>query len=175
MILLFYCFDYVVGPKETNWWAKWTMNVCCWEELWKGEAWAQRITLLCKPYSSHAKPKEAMSWLASRDFLLIDAVRWQFKSRVDPSRASKPWSSRVSFRFSQGIKDSGIFPKCYKRKNNISRAGHHTERIENRGLKRQRSSRGLEINSPNISLICLVLFSLIFHGFCPSHEWLVYF
>ena len=120
------------GPKQRHWWAKWTKKGCCWEELWKGEAWAQRITLLCKPYSSHAKPKEAMSWLASRDFLLIDAVRWQFKSRVDPSRASKPWSSRVSFRFSQGNKDSKIFPLRYIRKTSYLEQGErdHIERIE---------------------------------------------
>ena len=134
MILLFYCFDYIVGPKEANWWAKWTMNVCCWEEWWRGGAWAQRTSILCKPYSSHAKPKEAMSWLASRDFLLIYAVRWQFKSRVDPSRASKPWSSRVSFRFSQGNKDSKIFPLRYIRKTSYLEQGEEeksrTERTE---------------------------------------------
>ena len=156
-----------MGSKETNWWAKWTKKGCCWEELWKGEVWAQRITLLCKPYSSHAKPKEAMSWLASRDFLLIDAVRWQFKSRVDPSRASKPWSSRVSFRFSQGNKDSKIFPLRYIRKTSYLEQGEEeksrTERDRLRQrLKRQRSYIGLKINSSIISLICLVLFSLYF-------------
>ena len=51
---------------------------------------------------------------------------------------------------------------------------HEGERRRRGGL-RQRSSRGLEINSSIISLICLVLFSLIIHGFYPSYEWLVYF
>ena len=54
---------------------------------------------------------------------LLDAVRWQFKSRVEPSRASKPWSSRVSFRFSQGNKDSKIFPLRYIRKTSYLEQG----------------------------------------------------
>ena len=109
---------------------------------------------------------------------LLDAVRWQFKSRVDPSRASKPWSSRVSFRFSQGNKDSKIFPLRYIRKTSCLEQGEEKksrkEERRRRDRSRRRSSRSLEINSPIISLICLVLFSLIIHGFCPSHEWLVY-
>ena len=151
MILLFYCFDYVVGPKETNWWAKWTKKGCCWEELWKGEAWAQRITLLCKPYSSHAKPKEIMSWLASRDYRLIDAVRWQFKSRVDPSSAT------------QAVKLSGIIPLFTRKqrledfspslyKENIifgarTRRKREEKEVEGKESKKQGSSRSLGINS----------------------------
>ena len=64
---------------------------------------------------------------------LLDAVRWQFKSRVNPSRASKPWSSRVSFRFSQGNKDSKYFSPSLYKENIIFGA---------RGMKKKRGKRG---------------------------------
>ena len=72
---------------------------------------------------------------------LLDAVRWQFKSRVDPSRASKPWSSRVSFRFSQGNKDSKYFSPSLYKENIIFGAGRQKKRREKRGRTKAKNQR----------------------------------
>ena len=93
MILLFYCFDYVVGPKEANWWAN-----CWWEEWWRGGAWAQSTNILCKPYLSHAKKsKEAMSQLESRGLIFL-----------------MPWDDNISHGLTkpcvQAVNLSGVIP-----------------------------------------------------------------
>ena len=150
MILLFYYFDYVVGPKETNWWAKWTKKGCCWEELWKGEVWAQRITLPCKPYSSHAKPKETMSWLASRDFLFLmpwdDKLSHGLTQAVRPSREALGCHSA----FHKETKTRDFSPSLYK-KNIIfgarTRRKREEKEAEGKESKKQGLSRSLGINS----------------------------
>ena len=67
------------------------------------------------------------------------------------------------------------------KENNISRVKDRAERKKkeaedrNRGLKRQRPNRRLEIDSTIFSVNLSSLFSIIIHGLCLSHEWLVYF
>ena len=89
---------------------------------------------------------------------LLDAVRWQFKSRVDPSRASKPWSSRVSFRFSQGNKDSKIFPLRYIRKTS------YLEQGEEKKSRREETQR--RIKAEIIKRLGDWFFKYQFNSFC---------
>ena len=119
--------------------------------------WAQ--IQVCKPYYKAMQEKKCHGMVQAMTSYL-EPVRWQLKSRLAKSREWKPCSSRFQSAFH---KEYGLlsFPKCYKRKNNISRVRHHTERRCRGGL-RQRSSRDLEIDSSIIILICLVLFSLYF-------------
>ena len=134
----------------------------CWERKEEAEMSPKVKNSLQAIFQSHASLKLRSSvtgWYKAMISYLVP-VWWYLSSRHASSREWKPCISRFQSAFH---KEYGLlsFPKCYKRKNNISRERHHTERRRRGGL-RQRSSRGLEIDSPIISLICLVLFSLYF-------------
>ena len=157
----FYGFVYLVGLKQRNWWANGHDDLLLRRE--KGRSCEPKSLLSCASHiQSHASLIQRSNVMTCIPwFSLLNAVRWHLKSRLTTSRELKPCSSQVSFRFSQGIKDSGIFPKCYIKKTTYLGLERDGERRRRGGL-RQRSSRGLEIDSSNISLIRFVLFSLYY-------------
>ena len=136
------------------------------------ESCTSHITKPCKP-----KFKEQCHGMVQATTSYLKAMWWYLSSWHASSHELKPCSSRVQSAFHKELRTLAFFQGLYK-KNNISRVERQSRKEEkkeaedrNRGLKRQRSYRGLEIDSIifSVNLFCFC-FLLLFMDFVLANS-----
>ena len=129
-----------MGLRQSTWWVNGHDEVLLLRKE-KGRSCEPKSQESCTSHiQSHASLNLRSNVTGCKSWpSLLDAVRWHLNSRLAKSRELKPCSFRVSFRLSQGIKDSENFPKCYIKKTTYLGYAepNRTEDIIQRGSKQR--------------------------------------